>query len=214
MGPTSSSAFRVSDGNARQVGDGNRGGAAAWRSSLSLHCGFSYGAARGPNAKLLALVASNPVRSVRARAEASMDTRLSGVWDVASDRAAPHCVPLRLAPGRGYAEQVWSMQASEMVGRMSFRSTEHHRPNQPLKRTRRTAESCFAGLVSARRLAASRSAFRASDGNAETETEVVLRRGIVALVTSRVLVWRSTGFECEATRPRGVRPSALRSRLG
>jgi hypothetical protein len=79
-----------------------------------------------------------------------MDTRLSGVWDVASDRAAPRCVPLRLAPGRGYAEHVWLMQAFEMVGRMSFRSTEHHRSNQPLKRTRRTADSCSAGLASAR----------------------------------------------------------------
>ena len=54
---------------------------------------------------------------------------------VASDQAAPRCVALRLALGRRYAERVCLMQASDPVGRMSFRSTLHRRPNQPFNRS-------------------------------------------------------------------------------
>ena len=85
-----------------------------------------------------------------------MNIALSSATNTASGRAAPRCAPLRFAPGCGYAEQVRSLQASGLVERMSSRSTKHHQPNQPLKRTRREASPCFAGLVSARRLAAFR----------------------------------------------------------
>ena len=54
---------------------------------------------------------------------------------VASDQAVPRCAPLRLALGRRYAERVCLMQASGPVGRMSYRSTLHHRPNQPFNRS-------------------------------------------------------------------------------
>ena len=64
-----------------------------------------------------------------------MDIALSGAFEVASDQAAPRCAPLRLAPSRRHAERVWSMLASGPVGRMSYRSTEHHRPNQPFNRS-------------------------------------------------------------------------------
>ena len=125
---------------------------------LSLHQRFSQGAARGAGAKVLTLVASDPVRSVQAWAEASMNIVLVSAWNLASVHAAPRCAPLRLAPGCAYAEQVGSGQASGLVGRMSSRSIQHHRPNQPLKGTRREASSCFAGIVPARPLAAFRSA--------------------------------------------------------
>ena len=95
-----------------------------------------------------------------------MNITLSSATNTASGRAAPRCAPLRLAPGSEYAELVCSLQASGLERRMSSRSTKHHRPNQPLKRTRRTASPCFAGLVPARRLAAFRSAFRIAGGNA------------------------------------------------
>ena len=64
-----------------------------------------------------------------------MNVALSSVWSIASDHAAPRRASLRLAPGCGYAERVWSMQVSGTEGRMSFRSTEHHRPNQPFNRS-------------------------------------------------------------------------------
>jgi len=86
--------------------------------------------------------------------EASMNLARSSVCEVACDRAAPRCAPLRLAPGHRDAVRVWSLQASGLVARMNLRSTKHHRPNQPLKRTRRTEKSCFAEVFSARRLAA------------------------------------------------------------
>ena len=64
-----------------------------------------------------------------------MNTALSGVCNVVSDQTAPRWTPLRLALSCGYAEQVWLMQASGIVGRTSFRSTKHHRPNQPFNRS-------------------------------------------------------------------------------
>ena len=54
---------------------------------------------------------------------------------VGSNQGAPRCAPLRLAPGRRYAERVCTMQASGSVGRISYRSTLHRRPNQPFNRS-------------------------------------------------------------------------------
>ena len=64
-----------------------------------------------------------------------MNVAPSGVWNTTSVRAAPRRAPLRLAPGCGYAEQVWSLQAFALVGRRTFRSPMHHRPNNRLKRS-------------------------------------------------------------------------------
>jgi hypothetical protein len=97
--------------------------------------------------------------------EASMNVALSRACNVASDHAAPRCVALRLAPGNRYAEHVWSMQASGIVGRMGFRSTGHHRPNPALNRTRRKQRRPLRACLPARRLGL-RSVFRVSDGNA------------------------------------------------
>ena len=63
-----------------------------------------------------------------------MNLALFAVGDVAFVQGVPRCTPLRLAPGCGYAEQVWSMQASGFAGRMGFCPSTPHRPNQPLNR--------------------------------------------------------------------------------
>ena len=121
---------------------------------------FFQGAARGSSPEDSHPRGTKPSALRLAWAEASMNLALPSATNTASGRPAPRCAPLRLAPGCEYAEQVWSMQASGLAGRMNLRSTKHHQPNQPLKRTRRTASPYFAGLVPARRLAAFRSASR------------------------------------------------------
>jgi hypothetical protein len=81
-----------------------------------------------------------------------MNVALAGACNVASDRAAPRCAQFRLAPRRRYAEQVWSMQASGTVGRLGFRSTEHHRPNPAFNRTRWKQHRALLAWLPARRL--------------------------------------------------------------
>ena len=64
-----------------------------------------------------------------------MNIALSSPGEVAFDHAAPRCAPLRLALGRAHVEGVWPMLTSGLVGRMSFRSTDHHQPNPPFNRS-------------------------------------------------------------------------------
>ena len=125
------SAFRASGGN-------------EWRELWS--CRASIAAAetlwRTPRAqrgawtvKVFTLAGIEPCALRRARAEKLMSVTLFRAWEVGSDQAAPRCAPLRSAPGRAYAARVCTMQASGPVGRMSYGSTLHCRPNPPFNRS-------------------------------------------------------------------------------
>ena len=92
-----------------------------------------------------------------------MNIALIGARNVASVHAAPRCAPFRSAPGCGYAEQVWSMQAFGFVGCRSSRLTNHHRPNPSLNRTRRKQRRSLLAWVPARRLAHSVGRFALED---------------------------------------------------
>jgi len=149
------SAFRIAGANAR-MSENEPTVVMPGGLSPSSRRRFSQGAARGSSPEGPHPRGTKPSTLRLAWAETSMNIALASATNTASGRPAPRCAPLRLAPGCEYAEYVWSMQASGLAGRMNLRSTKHHRPNQPLKRTRRTASPCFAGLVPARRLAAFR----------------------------------------------------------